>query len=137
LRLLTWRDLVHPDDRQLAEARRQARQQAGIQFAHGEIKFINKAGESLWVDYSIGSMEFAGQRYEIATSFNISERKQAEERLRVSEERFAAAFNASPDAMAITTFDEGRFVLVNDAWVGIFGVSREAALGQPFRNFNL
>lgn len=134
---LTWRDLIHPEARPEAEERWQSRQNVGQQYSQGEIRLLNKAGQALWINYSIGTMKFAGQRYVIATSFDITQRKQAEEELRVSEERFAAAFNASPDAMAITTADDGRFVLVNDAWVRIFGVSREAALGQIFQHFNI
>jgi PAS domain S-box-containing protein len=45
---------------------------------------------------------------------NISERKQAEAALRQSEERFAKAFQAGPVPMAIVTFDEWRYVDVND-----------------------
>jgi PAS domain S-box-containing protein len=135
---LTWRDLVHPEARLEAEARWQARQQQPSRdTSQGELKLISKTGQPIWVSYSTGNLELDGQRYMISTSFNITERKQAEEELRVSEERFAAAFNASPDAMAITTFDEGRYVLVNDAWVRIFGINREEALGQQFRNLRI
>lgn len=137
LQRLSWRDLVHPDFRQEADARWQERRQSNREQSQGEIKLISKTGQPIWVSYSTGNVELDGQRYMISTSFNISERKRAEEELRISEERFAVAFNASPDAMAITTFADGRYVLVNDAWVKTFGISREEALGQRFQNLKV
>ncbi len=130
-------DLLHPDSRAIAKQRYVARLRGAPVATRNEIKTRTKTGAARWVDYSLGQIEFGGQPYRIVMAFDITERKQAEEELRVSEERFAAAFNASPDAMAITTFEEGRFVLVNDAWVGVFGISRAAALGQQYQNLSI
>ncbi|MBI1764637.1 MAG: PAS domain S-box protein [Acidobacteria bacterium] len=130
-------DVIHPDSRPAVVKRQAARLRGETVPPRNEIKIRNHAGETLWVDYSIGQIEFAGRSCYVITNFDITERKHTEEELRISEERFAAAFNASPDAMAITTFDEGRFVLVNDAWVKTFGVTQAEALGQRFQSLNL
>lgn len=58
-----------------------------------------------------------------------AERHQAATELRLSEERFAIAFRASPDALAISRLD-GRLLEINDAWQQMFGWSREEALGK-------
>jgi PAS domain S-box-containing protein len=50
--------------------------------------------------------------------------------LRDSEARFAAAFTASPIAMAITTLDEGRYVDVNEAFEQQIGYSRLEVCGR-------
>ncbi len=50
--------------------------------------------------------------------------------LRDSEARFAAAFTASPIAMAITTLDEGRYVDVNEAFEQQIGYSRLEVFGR-------
>jgi hypothetical protein len=47
----------------------------------------------------------------------IAERRQMEEALRVSQERFSKAFQASPIPMAIQTLREDRFVDVNEAFL--------------------
>lgn len=82
-------------------------------------------------------LEINGEPHILVSGSDISERKQAEDALRVSEERFATAFNASPDALAITTFEEGRFVMVNAAWIKTFGYSQEAALTKTFLELDL
>ncbi len=42
----------------------------------------------------------------------------------------ARAFALAPDAMAITTFQDGRFVDVNDAFCAMLGRERDAFLGH-------
>jgi len=50
--------------------------------------------------------------------------------LRLSEEKFAKAFTASPIAMSITTLEEGRYIEVNDAFCSLIGYQREEIIGQ-------
>ncbi len=59
----------------------------------------------------------------------IAERKQAEERLRESEDRYRTLFEQSRDAIYINT-QEGRFVDVNQSMLDLFGYSREEMLGM-------
>ncbi len=61
---------------------------------------------------------------------DITERKNAEDALRASEERFAKAFSASPEPMCLVTLKEGRFLYVNDAWIGSVGMKREEVIGR-------
>jgi PAS domain S-box-containing protein len=59
----------------------------------------------------------------------ITERKRTEEALRASEEKFSAAFRASPIALVIATMD-GKYVEVNQALCDLLGYSREELLGK-------
>lgn len=52
------------------------------------------------------------------------------ERSRLSEEKFARAFCSSPASVNITTFTDGRFLEVNDAFVEVTGYSRDEAVGR-------
>ncbi len=58
------------------------------------------------------------------------ERQQAEEALQISEEKFATAFRASPDAIALSTLDNGCYIEVNQSWLQMFGYSRTEAIGH-------
>ena len=61
---------------------------------------------------------------------DITERKQALDALRDSEAKFRATFMNGADALSITSFADGRFVDVNDAFVEFFGYSREELIGR-------
>jgi PAS domain-containing protein len=55
----------------------------------------------------------------------IIERKQVEEALRISEEKFAAAFRLSPEPININSIIDSRYIDVNDAWLNYSGYTRE------------
>jgi PAS domain S-box-containing protein len=61
---------------------------------------------------------------------DISARKNAEEALRLSEEKFAKAFTANPAAIALTRLTDGRFLDVNDTYLGITGFLRSEVIGR-------
>ncbi len=72
--------------------------------------------------------------YAAVVSFaDITERKQAEEALRASEARFAKAFSFSPNPMALLTFPEGRFVMINESWQRDYGFTMEELSGHTSR----
>ena len=50
--------------------------------------------------------------------------------LQASESRFAAAFDASPIPMAITSVAEGRYLEINDAFVRQIGFERAEVAGR-------
>ena len=61
---------------------------------------------------------------------DITARKQVELALRESEERFAKAFQASPNPIGITEVATGRCIEVNDACLELFGFCREEVIGS-------
>ncbi|HXG64863.1 MAG TPA: PAS domain S-box protein, partial [Blastocatellia bacterium] len=75
-------------------------------------------------------MEINGEPCALVVVNDITRRKQAEEALRASEERFYKAFYASPQPMSISTVKEGRFIEVNDAFLAANGYTREELIGR-------
>lgn len=61
---------------------------------------------------------------------DITERKQGEEALRFSEDKFAKAFRSSPLRVSISTLAEGRFVEVNDTFLRDHGFTRDEVIGR-------
>ncbi len=61
---------------------------------------------------------------------DITERKQAEEALRKSEERFAKAFRSSPIAIAVTRVRDGRILDANEAMLKLLHFTRDEVIGH-------
>jgi PAS domain S-box-containing protein len=65
---------------------------------------------------------------------DITERKNAEEAVRLSEEQFRITFENAPIGMALSNKD-GYFILVNKVFCSIFGYAKEEIINLPFTHF--
>ncbi|MGE5423346.1 MAG: PAS domain S-box protein [Ignavibacteriales bacterium] len=61
---------------------------------------------------------------------DITERAEAEEALRVSEEKFSRAFHSSAQVVTLNAAKNGRYIDVNDSFVELSGFSAEEAIGR-------
>ena len=66
----------------------------------------------------------------LGTIMDITERKKEEQALRETEERFAAAFNASPNLIAITRMADGKIMDINEGYSKLLGYSRDESIGK-------
>jgi PAS domain S-box-containing protein len=66
----------------------------------------------------------------VGVMYDISFLREAEKRLRRSEQKFSAAFHLNPNPMAITDMDTALLVDINEAFVRWSGYSREEVLGR-------
>ena len=67
----------------------------------------------------------------LSMAHDVTERIQAEESLRVSEEHFRSVWERSIDGMRLTD-REGRILAVNEAFCRLVKLPREKLVGQPF-----
>jgi two-component system, cell cycle sensor histidine kinase and response regulator CckA len=89
-----------------------------------------KDGRSRICELSAELIEVGGRPHNVTVLNDITESLEAERDLRESQEKFAKAFRVSPDIMAITEFETGRYVDVNEAHERLFGFTREESLGR-------
>ncbi|UTF51029.1 PAS domain S-box protein [Desulfomicrobium sp. ZS1] len=68
---------------------------------------------------------------------DVSARKQAEERLRQSEEKFSRLFRLSPDVIVVMNMTEGRIVDVNEAFSRLTGFAYHEAVGKTAQELGL
>jgi PAS domain S-box-containing protein len=71
------------------------------------------------------------------TTQDITERKEAEEALRASQEMFYKAFHSSPEPISIMTVGEGRFIDVNKAFSNQLGYTRADVIGHTVDELGL
>ena len=131
-----WVEAIHPEDRERVLGA--AGKQASGSYDE-EYRILRPDGTLRWIrDRAFPVRNVQGEVYRIAgTAEDITERRLAEEFLRASEERFEAAFHASPAPLWIVDAKESRFSDVNRAWLELMGYEREQVIGRVSTEFGL
>ncbi|WP_161625003.1 PAS domain S-box protein [Paramagnetospirillum caucaseum] len=126
-----WCDVVHPDDREAVGALWRRHVQGEGEFL-AEMRLMRGDGSLRWVrGHAAALSDEAGPAGGmVGTIEDITAAKEAERRLRLSEEKFAKAFHASPDAMVISATRDGHYIELNDAFSAMLGYSRDEFLGR-------
>lgn len=105
------------------------RLKAGEPVRNMEFSLKTKSGALRYFLASADLAELNGTFCIVTVANDITDRKRAEEALRLSEERFAKAFKASPHPVVISELDSGRVVDANDAACQLFGARQEEVVG--------
>ncbi len=104
---------------------------------HEERQLTERNGKLRTILLSANIIEIGGESYLITFTNDISERKQMENALRESEEKFSKAFKVFPDAVAIVTLKNGIYVDVNDRFLEFNGYTREEVIGHASKELNI
>jgi PAS domain S-box-containing protein len=101
-------------------------------YVQNENENIRHSGERVWIAWTNKAIfDHAGKVSEILSiGMDITDRKRAEEALKLSEEKFSKVFQNSPAMISISTVNEGRFLEVNDRFTKILGFTREETVGN-------
>jgi diguanylate cyclase (GGDEF)-like protein/PAS domain S-box-containing protein len=121
LRSIHSLELVHPEDRELVREKA-IENLKGRSLLPYEYRFIKKNGEILWNLERLASVEYGGRRAAVGSFVDVTERKQAEEALRCSEESFHDSIENSPLGIRILD-DDGKALYANRALLDLWGYS--------------
>jgi PAS domain S-box-containing protein len=131
LSCLTWAELTHPDDLALDFAQFDRLLAGEINEYSMEKRFIRKDGTVVFTNLSVGCVRKTGGSvdYVLALLEDITERKKAEEQLKLSEEKFRTVFDNANDAIMLHDL-EGHFIEVNREAYERLGYSREELMNM-------
>jgi PAS domain S-box-containing protein len=68
---------------------------------------------------------------------DVTEQKEAEQALRISEEKFRKAFYTSPDAICINQLSDGMFVSVNMGFLELSGYTEKEIIGKTSLEYSI
>ncbi len=102
-------------------------------------ELIAKDGTRKYIDISISLIrDAAGQPIGFRSiARDRTESKKTEEALRQSEESYRHVLTVSPHAITISSWEDGRYLQVNDAFCRRTGYSREEAIGKTSIELNI
>lgn len=93
-----------------------------------EVCGLRKNGEEFAMEASISQSELAGHKLFTVTCRDVTERNQAQEALRESEERYRVIIEGAKEGIIFVEIDLFRFVYVNSSLCRMFGYSTEEFL---------
>jgi diguanylate cyclase (GGDEF)-like protein/PAS domain S-box-containing protein len=126
---------LYADDVNAKSIRRQAVRAVGIRTGFAFPVFVK---EQIFAVIELFSHELVPEDKELleivshagAQLGRAIERKQVDELLRKSEEKFSTAFRSSPDAISISSIIDGTIIEVNDSFLELSGFSHEQIAGH-------
>jgi len=68
---------------------------------------------------------------------DVSERKKNDDDMRALQQRFSKAFNENPVPMSIVSFEDGRYVDVNESFLQNSGYTRDEVVGHTTADINI
>ncbi len=97
-----------------------------------EYQVRRKDGGTMWVSENARAVcdEQGNLLYYEGHIEDITERRQAEEKLRESEEKFRKAFMTSPDSININRLEDGMYVSINRGFTQTTGYAENDVLGK-------
>ncbi|MBA2376912.1 MAG: PAS domain S-box protein [Rubrobacteraceae bacterium] len=129
-----WEGIIHPDDRErVAEAESGSIERGSFSI---EYRVHAKNGRVVWVrdEARVVRDEEGNPRFWQGVVSDITGRKENEEALRESEERYRSLLRLSPNVLAVQS--GGNFVYMNEAGMEMLGASREdEVIGKPILDF--
>lgn len=94
-------------------------------------EIVRKDGAIIPVEINSRVIHFKGEQARISIMRDLTERRRAEEALRVSEERFRVIFNQAAVGIAVVSTD-GQWMQVNNKLCDIFGYSGDELINRRF-----
>jgi PAS domain S-box-containing protein len=127
-----WLQRVHPSDRPEAQQAME-RALATNEYAH-DFRVVWDDGSVRWLFARAKIFRDANGTAErmLGVNVDITERKQAEEALRQSEEQLELVSNAVPALISYVNKDR-RYVMCNGAYTTWFGLSRQDVIGKTIK----
>ncbi len=109
-----------------------AKLRADGEITHFSTRFRRHDGEIIDVNINAHfvSDPETGQRLIEGIVEDVTARRKAEEALRLSEEKYAKAFNSSPVLVVLSVLETGRYVEVNETFERVMEYEREAVIGR-------
>ncbi|HJQ38914.1 MAG TPA: PAS domain S-box protein [Thermoanaerobaculia bacterium] len=108
---------------------------SNMEARRGPHHYRHKKKDGTVFDVEVTSFEFmaAGKRARLAIAQDITERKRAEDQLRLSEDRYRQLFETAHDLVYTHDLD-GRLTSINAAGQRITGYSQDELLGMPIQD---
>jgi PAS domain S-box-containing protein len=128
--------LTHPDDREISRKVMLGALEGKGKNVRFDKRYLHKDGHTIWTEVNAALVYGTDGKpsHFISHVVDITRRKQAEESLRESEERYRMLFELSPDSIAV--YQDGKIIYANPATFRLLGAKApEEIIGRLMLDF--
>jgi PAS domain S-box-containing protein len=130
-----WQEITHPDDIEISQQAIDSLVSGKQESVRFNKRFIHKNGNIIWVDLhsSLRYNKVNEPLYLMSTLIDITEQKQAEEKLKESEKRLKTIYETVGDVIFhLKVIDTGKYCFesVNPRFYQITGLKQEQVVGK-------
>lgn len=131
-----WVNSIHPEDQpKIQELFNSLGKQSTFSI---EYRVKDTKGNWHWLNDRTISVRKAGDEYIIeGLAQDITEKKQIERELKLSEEKFRKSFLTNPDSININRLRDGLYVTINNGFTKIMGYDEEDVKGKTSLELNI
>ena len=132
----TMPDIIHPDDAERCKHILSKVFNEGLEIRDFEYRIIDENGGVRWVSHTVNLVTVNSKLIGIhITIRNITDRKMAENAIRLSEEKYKAMLNASPEGIVLINLN-GIITEISEIGIPLFGEnSRNDIIGKVMAQF--
>ena len=131
---LSYAELIHPDDLERVAGEVTSFSRSGISiFRHRDYRVVHRDGREVWLeDHTKILRDPNGEiTHYLGFVLNVSRRKEVEEGLRLSEQRYRSLVQTAPTVI-LTLAPDHRVVEFNPAAERLYGRSRDEVVGSDY-----
>jgi PAS domain S-box-containing protein len=131
-----WADSIHPDDKRRVMSAIEAHFQGNTPFFKEEYRVQHKSGKWIWIlDRGVALKDEQGRVVRMAgAETDITERKEAEDKLKASEHRYRAIVESQTEMICRFKLD-GTILFANGAYARSVGTEPDQMSGHNFWDF--
>jgi PAS domain S-box-containing protein len=128
----TFLDITHPDDIEIGMElfkKMLSGESSNIRFTK---RYIRKNGEIIFCNVSASTVRNSDDELQfiIAQLMDITEHREAEDKINKSQKLFSSIFHSSPIPIAITRAVDGRIAMINKAYEELFKCASDDVVGR-------
>ena len=122
--------IIHQTFRDIVRENVRKRMEEEVGSIHYEAMGLKKNGAANWVEFYGNRVLIGSDPTIIGTMLDITERKQAEEELRSSEQKYKLLFESNPMPLWMIARDNMTIIAVNEAAARLYGYNRDELINR-------